>query len=371
MERPVAEVGRAESAPMVAMLLGGFDPPSRSADIAAGRRPTNDVEALSAELGAVVYDFGWLERGTSRSQRLLARWARRTRQWSAALALATALEVRSADVVYVSGEDVAVVACAVSRLLPGRSPRWIVRVERPLYGRTPVRRWLHRRAMRFAGKAIDLSLCRTNAVGEHLRSHLRIPEARVATYGQEIDIEFFDPATPPLARPPCAPSGQRYVLSGGLERRDYDTLFAAVDGLAITLVVAAGSPWSKEVFDTDRDVPENVVVGSFGPLEMRELYRRAAAVVLSVHPTERACGMNVVGEAFAMARPVVATATVGLSEYIVDGETGLLVRPGDPLVMRAAIRRVLADDRLAIRLGDAGRRDVCDRLALDRFVETV
>ena len=43
---------------------------------------------------------------------------------------------------------------------------------------------------------------------------------------------------------------------------------------------------------------------------------------------------------------------------VVDGETGLLVPPGDPAALAAAIRQVLADPELGARMGTAGRRRV-------------
>jgi glycosyltransferase involved in cell wall biosynthesis len=112
-------------------------------------------------------------------------------------------------------------------------------------------------------------------------------------------------------------------------------------------------------------------VATFDPRQMRELYRAARVVVLSVLPTERACGMNVVGEAWAMRRPVVATATSGMSEYIVDEVSGKLVPPGDALALRAALGSVLADDACAQTLADGGYDQVRSTLSLERFDATI
>jgi glycosyltransferase involved in cell wall biosynthesis len=57
----------------------------------------------------------------------------------------------------------------------------------------------------------------------------------------------------------------------------------------------------------------------------------------------------------AYGRPVVATAVGGLEDAIEDGETGLLVAPGDPVALRAALVRLLDDPPLRRRLGEAGR----------------
>jgi glycosyltransferase involved in cell wall biosynthesis len=64
---------------------------------------------------------------------------------------------------------------------------------------------------------------------------------------------------------------------------------------------------------------------------------------------------NSVVEGMAAARPIVATAVGGVPDLIRDGETGLLVPPGDALQLRAALARLAADPALATRLGAAGR----------------
>lgn len=53
--------------------------------------------------------------------------------------------------------------------------------------------------------------------------------------------------------------------------------------------------------------------------------------------------------------PVVAHAIGGVPEAVIDGETGLLVAPGDGAALTAAFARLLGDPALRRRLGDAGR----------------
>jgi glycosyltransferase involved in cell wall biosynthesis len=64
---------------------------------------------------------------------------------------------------------------------------------------------------------------------------------------------------------------------------------------------------------------------------------------------------TVVVEAAAMGVPAVATAIVGLVDAVIDGETGLLVPPKDPLSLRGALKRILSDSDLRRRLGQAAR----------------
>ena len=63
----------------------------------------------------------------------------------------------------------------------------------------------------------------------------------------------------------------------------------------------------------------------------------------------------VVVEAMAAGKPVVATDVGGVSEVVVDGQTGILLPAGEPLRMAEAILRLISDPALASRLGGAGR----------------
>lgn len=63
-------------------------------------------------------------------------------------------------------------------------------------------------------------------------------------------------------------------------------------------------------------------------------------------------------EAMAAGLPVIATDVGGVAESVVDGETGLLVPPGDPGALAAALERILTDRALRLRLGEAG----CERV---------
>jgi len=62
--------------------------------------------------------------------------------------------------------------------------------------------------------------------------------------------------------------------------------------------------------------------------------------------------------------PVIAAGHGGPLEYITDGESGLLVPPGDPDTLAAAIDALLSDDALHARLAAAGRASA-ERFTLD------
>ena len=60
----------------------------------------------------------------------------------------------------------------------------------------------------------------------------------------------------------------------------------------------------------------------------------------------------------ACARPVVATAVSGAPDLIEDGRDGLLVPSAEPQATDSALCRLLDDDALSARLGEAARRTV-------------
>jgi glycogen synthase len=55
-----------------------------------------------------------------------------------------------------------------------------------------------------------------------------------------------------------------------------------------------------------------------------------------------------------LGRPVVATARGGASEYLHDGVNALVVEPGDPAAVAAAVRRLADDPALRARLRHGG-----------------
>ena len=61
-------------------------------------------------------------------------------------------------------------------------------------------------------------------------------------------------------------------------------------------------------------------------------------------------------EAMLAGLPVVASRVGGIPEVVVDGTTGLLVPPDDPIALSDAIARLLGDAELRARMGAAGRR---------------
>jgi glycosyltransferase involved in cell wall biosynthesis len=144
---------------------------------------------------------------------------------------------------------------------------------------------------------------------------------------------------------------ENFVLfAGALARhKGVDVLLRAYAGLpAAPPLVLIGATWP----DSPTTYPRNVVVLKDWPHRavMRAWERCLLAVVPSVGPE----GLPTVAlEAMAAGRPVVASRVGGLPELVIDGETGLLVPPGDAPALFRALDRLLADPELQTRLGQA------------------
>jgi len=74
-------------------------------------------------------------------------------------------------------------------------------------------------------------------------------------------------------------------------------------------------------------------------------------------------------EAMSCGLAVVATSAGGTPEAIVDGETGIVVPPGDPEALAKGLRRLAEDDALRLRLGERAAHVARERFDLDRYID--
>ena len=98
------------------------------------------------------------------------------------------------------------------------------------------------------------------------------------------------------------------------------------------------------------DLPPNVFVFTTWPHEaVMEAWRRC---LLALIPSTWLEPFGIVTiEAMSMGKPVIASRVGGLSDIVVDNETGLLVPPNDPDALQQAIQRLLDDPPLLERMG--------------------
>ena len=103
--------------------------------------------------------------------------------------------------------------------------------------------------------------------------------------------------------------------------------------------------------------------------ELDRAYEASSVVAVPSHWPEP---FGLVGiEAMAHGRPVVASATGGIPEWLHDGESGLLVEPGNPRALAEALMTVLSDRGLAQRLGEAGATRVRSRFSEHAYLEAI
>jgi glycosyltransferase involved in cell wall biosynthesis len=186
--------------------------------------------------------------------------------------------------------------------------------------------WLARRVLRGARLVIAAS----NELADSARA-LGARDVRVIPSGVDVPAQTGEEADPLEVLYAGRLSAEKGVLE----------LVEAADGL--NLVVAGDGPLRARVPGAQGFVAHD---------ELQRLYARAAVVVC---PSRRE-GFGVAClEAMAHGRPVVATAVGGLRDLVVDGETGIVVPPCDPVALHSALERLLGDAGLRRELGAAGR----------------
>jgi D-inositol-3-phosphate glycosyltransferase len=93
----------------------------------------------------------------------------------------------------------------------------------------------------------------------------------------------------------------------------------------------------------------------------------AAADVHVTTPSYEPFGLTPL-EAMACGTPVIGSAVGGVRQSVIDGETGVLVPPGDAPALAAQLQRLHDDPTLARAMGHAGQRRVRSRYTWERVM---
>jgi starch synthase len=155
------------------------------------------------------------------------------------------------------------------------------------------------------------------------------------------------------------------------------------------LVLAAGAPDTEEIARETEARVERLQAERSGVVWLEKMLEKPEVIQLLSQATLFVCPsiyepLGIVNlEAMACGAAVVATATGGIPEVVVDGETGLLVpftdydeltrEPRDPARFAAdvaeRVNALLADPDLARRYGEAGRRRAVEQFSWTAIAE--
>ncbi len=206
-------------------------------------------------------------------------------------------------------------------------------------------------------------LCLSETLRQRLIVSHGIPAGRVHNAGYGVDLAFFQPQAETVVLP-------RQVASAGMAKRDYRTLVQAVAGLDAEVKIAADSAWFRAGLDIDgQPLPPNVEARSYGDyLGLRRLYAESSCVVVPLYEAVHACGYAVIAEAMAMGKPVITTRISGHSDYVIEGETGFYVPPGDARALRVRIQELTENPELAARMGRNARCLMEKTYSLEAYV---
>ena len=116
-------------------------------------------------------------------------------------------------------------------------------------------------------------------------------------------------------------------------------------------------------------MPQVAGVRAVGPLPHALAIEALRRSLLAVAPSLLPESFGIVAlEAAAAGKPAIASDVGGLSDIVADGETGLLVAPGDGASLRDALARLCGDGALRVRMGEAAMRRARDRFSPDAVV---
>lgn len=247
----------------------------------------------------------------------------------------------------VVSSDVEAVVFGLMRRLPGAARACIILMpfiftSRQSPAANRMRLFYYRAVMR----QVSLAICHSALeVGTYQRLFAQCgTQFSFVRWGTDVpsipDIEASQHDATPAALPVIAAAGK----SG----RDYRTLVAAAEGLPCRLVIVCSD---ESVLAGVVDGPSLTVLRrSFG-LDYLWQMLHADIVVVPLAATDISAGQMVFIQSMALGRPLVVTRSATVTDYLVHGETALLVPHSDVAAMRAAIQSLLSDPAKAARLG--------------------
>jgi len=187
---------------------------------------------------------------------------------------------------------------------------------------------------------------------------LGVPRERVAIVMNGVDADLFHPADRAAARAELGlPAGPLAVYVGNLkpEKGVLDLARAWADVPRGTLAIVGGGPARAALEEAAAPLGDRVRIA--GPQPLASIPRWMAACDVLVLPSHAEGTPNVILEALACGRRVVATNVGGIPDLLVRPELGAMVPPRDPPALAAALTAALEapyDPAEIARLGARG-----------------
>lgn len=187
--------------------------------------------------------------------------------------------------------------------------------------------------------------------------------------GKTAHLPYFIPPGPDYTA-----ENSGYVLFTGriCREKGVATLVGAAKRLPRARFVIAGE--GPDLADLKRVASGEALtnVEFVGYLEGRDLEERLKACSCVAVPSQWYENLPLsILEAFARGKPVVATDSGGISELVMDGRTGYLVRPGDPDSLAAGLKKALGDEALRSKMGRQARQMILDHYSPEQHYETL
>ncbi len=183
-----------------------------------------------------------------------------------------------------------------------------------------------------------------------------------------VDTEVYKPGKGDWKSKHGLPENSKIILFVGAMNRGHthkgvDVLLKAFSMIKDedTYLVLAGTgdmiPDYKRISESLGIINRTLFTGFMDEEALIDLYRASDMLVLPTLNIAEGFGMVLI-EANACGKPVIGSRVGGIKYVVRDGETGLLVPPGDPEALADAIRRLIEDPEKAEVMGQNGRKMV-------------
>jgi glycosyltransferase involved in cell wall biosynthesis len=236
---------------------------------------------------------------------------------------------------------VPVVVSGYRSLLPNQHERWLWRLS-------------------------DRVIVNAHALKDIMISRFKVGQDRIAVVPNGVDPDHFCPV-------PAAESVEPVVLSLGRFVEDKDPVnlvsafcIAAKRVPGARFEIMGNGPLKDEAERFIRACKMESRISLLpGVSDVRPHLRRATIFALA---SVREASPNVILEAMACGRPVVATRVGGIPELLLDGETGTVVEPGNPEAFAEALVDLLTNESKRQRMGLKARERILEEFTLEKMV---